>query len=46
MRLRILLTAFVLTMTFTTLASAQRDRGLEVGSPAPGLDVEWVKRII
>jgi thiol-disulfide isomerase/thioredoxin len=30
-------------MAFTTLASAQRDRGLEVGSPAPGLDVEWVK---
>jgi len=43
MRLRVLLTALALTMTLTTLASAQRGRGLEVGSPAPGLDVEWVK---
>jgi thiol-disulfide isomerase/thioredoxin len=43
MRLRILLSAFVLSITFGSIASAQRSRGLEVGSPAPGLDVEWVK---
>ena len=43
MHLRVLLSAFVLSLACVMAASAPRGRGLEIGSPAPGIDVEWVK---
>jgi len=44
MKLRTLMfVAFLLAIIPTAPASAQRGKGLEVGSQAPGLNVEWVK---
>lgn len=43
MRLRLLTVAFFLTLFTFSTAFAQRSRSLTVGSPAPGLNVEWVK---
>jgi len=43
MRIRFLLFAFLISLCTVSIASAQRGRGLEIGDPAPGLNVEWVK---
>ena len=43
MRVRVLTIAVFVTLFTLSTASAQRGRGLTIGSQAPGLNVEWVK---
>jgi thiol-disulfide isomerase/thioredoxin len=43
MRIRIVATALFLTLFTFSTAFAQRSRSLNIGSPAPGLNVEWVQ---
>ncbi len=43
MRLQLSVIAFFLSLFTFSTAVAQRGNGLGVGSPAPGLNVEWVK---
>ena len=43
MRVRVLIIAVFVTLFTLSTASAQRGRGLTIGSQAPGLNVEWVK---